>query len=66
MEEEIYEDIIHMPHHQSQTRPHMSLVERAAQFSPFAALSGYDEGIREAGSQIKAEYEIVDDTSTCL
>ena len=42
-----YSDIIDHPHHQSKTRPHMSMSNRAAQFAPFAALSGYDESIRE-------------------
>lgn len=44
-----YSDIIGHPHHQSVTRPHMSMTARAAQFSPFAALTGYDESVREAG-----------------
>jgi len=43
-----YEDIIHTPHHQSAVRPHMSSHDRAAQFSPFAALSGYESAITEA------------------
>ena len=43
-----YEDIINLPHHQSDTRPHMSNYDRAAQFAPFAALKGYDEDIDEA------------------
>lgn len=42
-----YEDIINMPHHVSKTRPRMSLHDRAAQFSPFAALTGYDAAIKE-------------------
>ena len=45
-----YEDIINLPHHVSTTRPQMSLEERAAQFSPFAALTGFEneiERIRE-------------------
>lgn len=42
-----YEDIIHLPHHQSANRPHMSLYDRAAQFSPFAALTGFDGVIAE-------------------
>ena len=42
-----YDDIIDLPHHQSGTRAHMSLSDRAAQFSPFAALSGHDAAIRE-------------------
>ncbi|MBE6818889.1 MAG: hypothetical protein E7517_07030 [Ruminococcaceae bacterium] len=42
-----YQDIIHLPHHQSADRPHMSLHDRAAQFAPFAALRGYDDEISE-------------------
>lgn len=42
-----YDDIIHRPHHVSATRPHMSVIDRAAQFSPFAALTGYDAAIKE-------------------
>ena len=42
-----YDDIMHLPHHQSKTRPHMSNYDRAAQFSPFAALKGYDDEIAE-------------------
>ena len=42
-----YEDIIEMPHHVSETRPQMSLEARAAQFAPFAALTGFDEAIEE-------------------
>ncbi len=44
-----YEDIIHLPHHVSKTRPPMSMAERAAPFSPFAALTGYDDAILETG-----------------
>jgi len=46
-EQDRYEDIIHLPHHTSLTRPRMSMLERAAQFSPFAALSGHDAAIKE-------------------
>ena len=42
-----YQDIIHMPHHISKTRPQMDISDRAAQFSPFAALKGYEEAIEE-------------------
>lgn len=42
-----YMDIISLSHHQSASRPHMSLHDRAAQFSPFAALSGYEEMVDE-------------------
>ena len=44
-----YDDIINLPHHISPTRKRMSMIDRAAQFSPFAALTGYDASIREAG-----------------
>ena len=42
-----YSDIINLPHHVSHKRNHMSMSERAAQFSPFAALTGYEEAIRK-------------------
>lgn len=44
---EVYGDIIDMPHHQSLKHPHMSLYDRAAQFAPFAALTGYEDMINE-------------------
>ena len=44
---QVYADIIGLPHHQSSKRPHMSLHDRAAQFAPFAALSGYDGMVSE-------------------
>lgn len=42
-----YDDIINLPHHVSKNRPHMSMIDRAAQFSPFAALTGYEDAVRE-------------------
>ena len=42
-----YEDIIHLPHHVSKKHPQMSMSARAAQFSPFAALTGYDAAVEE-------------------
>ena len=44
-----YDDIIEHPHYRSKKRPHMSMINRAAQFSPFAALVGYDEAVAETG-----------------
>ena len=46
-DEHRYDDIIDMPHHRSTERAHMSLYDRAAQFSPFAALTGHEEAIEE-------------------
>lgn len=42
-----YDDIINRPHHRSKTHPHMPLIDRAAQFAPFAALTGYGDAIDE-------------------
>ena len=42
-----YDDIIDLPHHISPKRPQMSIYDRAAQFSPFAALTGHNEAVRE-------------------
>lgn len=42
-----YEDIINLPHHVSRTHAQMSVYNRAAQFAPFAALTGHDEAIEE-------------------
>ena len=42
-----YDEIMNLPHHVSKTRPQMPISDRAAQFSPFAALTGHDEAIAE-------------------
>ncbi len=42
-----YDDIINLPHHVSTSRAHISAMDRAAQFAPFAALTGHDEAIKE-------------------
>lgn len=49
-----YDDIIHLPHYQSSERTHMSLDDRAAQFAPFAALSGHEEAIWETARVTEA------------
>lgn len=43
----MFEEIINHPHHVSETRPHQPMCARAAQFSPFAALTGYDDEVQE-------------------
>ena len=50
-----YDDIINLPHHTSQRHPRMSMYNRAAQFSPFAALTGYEKAIEEARKKQEAE-----------
>ena len=44
-----YDEIMGLPHHVSKTRPQMPMADRAAQFAPFAALTGYDAAIKETG-----------------
>ena len=46
-----YEKILEMPHHTSATRKPMSLYNRAAQFSPFAALTGYEDIISDTAER---------------
>lgn len=61
-----YEDIIHLPHHQSKVRPHMSLYDRAAQFSPFAALTGHEAAIQERARLTKRQLELDETEKTRL
>ena len=44
-----YDEIMGLPHHVSKTRPQMPMSDRATQFAPFAALTGYDAAIKETG-----------------
>lgn len=53
-----YDDIIDLPHHVSAIHPQMSSVNRAAQFSPFAALTGYDAAIVEAARLTNERMEL--------
>lgn len=48
-----YADIIHLPHPISKSHPQMSRQDRAAQFSPFAALTGYEEVIQETARRVE-------------
>ena len=56
-----YADIINLPHHVSRTHPQMSMADRAAQFSPFAALTGHDAAIAEA-ARLTDERPILDES----
>ena len=63
---EKYADIINMSHHVSKTRPKMSNYDRAAQFSPFAALTGHEDAIKET-ARITQEYvELSEDEKAVL
>lgn len=56
-----YEDIVNLPHHRSQTHPHMSMEERAAQFSSFAALTGHKEAVQEKARRTSERMELDED-----
>lgn len=56
-----YEDMIHLPHPESQRHPRMPLSDRAAQFSPFAALTGHEEAIQETARLTEPAVELEDE-----
>ena len=56
-----YDDIIHLPHHVSSTHPQMSAADRAAQFSPFAPLTGYGDIIAETSRFTDTRAELEED-----
>ena len=56
-----YEDIIHLPRPVSKNHPPMPLRDRAAQFMPFAALTGYDAEIRESARLTEEEADLSED-----
>lgn len=53
-----YDDIINLPHHVSKTRPRMPVADRAAQFAPFAALTGYEAAVKETARQTGKRLEL--------
>ena len=57
-----YDDIINFPNPTSKKHPRMSLYDRAAQFSPFAALTGHDAAIQETARLTDEKVELDDDT----
>lgn len=61
-----YDDIINLPHHTSKTRPRMSRQDRAAQFSPFAALTGYDDVVKETARLTNKRVELTEDEKSML
>ncbi len=61
-----YEAILNHPHHRSRTRAPMPLRNRAAQFAPFAALTGYDACIAETARRTDCRLELSEDARTLL
>lgn len=64
--EELYADILNLPHHELTTRQRMPAGNRAASFSPFAALTGYDESVKEAARLTKERFELDEGTIEIL
>ena len=60
-ESHLYDDIIGMPHHVSGRHPQMSMLDRAAQFSPFAALTGHDAAIAETARLTVQKRELTEE-----
>lgn len=61
-----YDDIINLPHPEPTTRPRMAMENRAAQFSPFAALTGYDDATREEARLVDIKQELSEDMKDML
>lgn len=61
-----YDDIINLPHPTSSTHPRMPVYDRAAQFAPFAALTGHDAAIRETARLTDRKVELDEDTKARL
>lgn len=61
-----YDDIIDLPHHISEAHPQMAAIDRAAQFSPFAALTGYEEAIKETRRLTDRRIELDEAEKTAL
>ena len=61
-----YDEIMELPHHVSKTRPQMPMSDRAAQFAPFAALTGYDSAIKETGRLTGERIELDEEALTAL
>ena len=61
-----YDDILHLPHPEPRTHPRMPLIERAAQFSSFAALTGYEDAVAETARLTDARRELDRDALEAL
>lgn len=61
-----YEDILHLPHPEPKKRQRMSIHDRAAQFSPFAALTGYEAMIQQTGREMERSIELAEEEKRIL
>ena len=61
-----YADLLDLPHHMSRVHPHMSMTDRAAQFSPFAALTGYEDAVRETARLTDQKLELDENQKALL
>ena len=61
-----YDDIIDLPHHVSANRPRMSMIDRAAQFSSFAALTGYEEAVEETARLTENKLELTEESKLMI
>lgn len=61
-----YDDIINLPHHVSKVHPQMSMYNRAAQFAPFAALTGHEAAIRESARLTDADRDLSESEAEAL
>lgn len=66
IERKNYDDIINLPHHVSKNRKPMSSRDRAAQFSPFSALTGYDEAIQETARTVEKKKQLSENQAAIL
>lgn len=66
METHLYDDIINLPHPISKTHPRMSIADRAAQFAPFAALTGHEEAIQETARLTDEKAELDENAKAAL
>ena len=61
-----YDDIIDLPHHVSSTRPRMPMIDRAAQFQPFRALTGYEDAVQETARLTDRRMELTEEEKARL
>lgn len=61
-----YDDIINLPHHASTRHPHMPMIDRAAQFSPFKAMVGHDAAVNETARLTDSKVDLSEDAMSYL